>query len=136
MGNYFGSAVGYLVALPVSNPSDVKYLMYYEALFCGVHFDCCSNEPSYIQQGLFLVCGIDSLFFSHGPKTPPSLSSEVAMGSFDMFKDFPLLLRNRNFMLLTLAYGLPQGLFSAWSGVLDPILRPLGFSQVHHMLNF
>jgi hypothetical protein len=35
-------------------------------------------------------------------------------------------MKNGNFLLLTLAYSLQLGLYSGWSGLLDPILVRLG----------
>lgn len=43
---------------------------------------------------------------------------------------FILLSSNPRFLMIALAYAIPLGVFSGWSGVLDWILTPVHISQV------
>lgn len=47
-----------------------------------------------------------------------------------MLADSWKLLKNPNFVVIALSYGIALGTYSGWSGVLAPILSPLHFSQV------
>ena len=74
------------------------------------------------------LCMFDHMFFSASPPLAPSASASTKR-DINILKDGWKLLRNPNFVVLALCYGVPQGTYSGWSGVLDPILAPLHFSQ-------
>lgn len=113
MANYFGTGVGFLVAMPVKHAQGIHILLWGEAIFAGI---------------IVVLCIIDHAFF---PPLPPSVPSATASKhrAVDTIKDFGQLLSNGNFMVLCLTYGVSLGTYSGWSGVLGPILEPLGYSQ-------
>ena len=77
---------------------------------------------------IVLLCCIDHAFFAATPPLPPSASA-AAKREVRIFKDCWKLARNPNFLVIAFAYGMSFGTYSGWSGVLDPILAPLKFSQ-------
>lgn len=107
------AAVGFLVALPVTLPSRIKYMLWGEAGLSAL---------------IVSMCALDHALCSATPPLPPSASA-LSKRDVRVLKDFWQLLRMPQFMIITLAYSLSLGTFSAWSGVLDPILSPLNFSQ-------
>jgi MFS family permease len=113
MANYFGTGVGFLVALPIKHASQVRYVLYGEALF---------------SIALLAMCVFDHVMFAPMPPLPPSASASTHR-TVNILRDFKLLATNVNFVILTLSYGVCLGTYSGWSGVLDTILKPLHFGQ-------
>ncbi len=101
------------MALPVSNAAGIHTVLYGEAAFAGL---------------VFLLCVLDHVFFPALPPSAPSVTASIHH-AVDTVKDFKALLRNPNLLCLCLAYGVSLGTYSGWSGVLDPILKPLHYSQ-------
>jgi MFS transporter, FLVCR family, disrupted in renal carcinoma protein 2 len=74
------------------------------------------------------MCVLDHVFFPPLPPLPPSASAS-AKREVHIFRDSLKLIRNPNFLVIAIAYGISLGTYSGWSGVLDPILAPLHYSQ-------
>jgi hypothetical protein len=137
MASYVGSAIGFLVALPVKSKDDVQPLLYWEA---GASI-------------VILSLAIIDHYWPALPPLPPSISSAMThtkvvpieqgsagmqqhqqvtkpQSTWQLLKEMMLLLKNGQFMLLTMVYGITAGTLLGWSGVLYPLLTPLGFTQV------
>jgi hypothetical protein len=123
MANYLGSAIGFLAALPVKTTADVRPLLYWEAAASVF---------------IFVLAAMDHCWPAL-PPLPPSASSAIESGNssssksptvWELLSEMMALLKNGQFMLLTLVFGITIGTMSGWSGVLNPILAPLGFTQV------
>lgn len=113
LANYAGSGIGFAVAFVVNSSQGVSNLLLAEAGAALV---------------LVAFCAVDHAFFPPRPPLPPSLSATVARRT-DTVAGVRKLLANPQFVLLCLANGFAEGAYSGWSGVLDPILDPLGYSQ-------
>jgi hypothetical protein len=113
VATYVGTGLGFVLALPVSRPSQVLTIMYIDA---GISIF------------FLLCCCLDHAMYPPLPPHPPSLSAGQRRPAVRL-ADVTTLLRNRSFITLAVCYGLTQGAFSGWTGVLDPILQPLHFSQ-------
>ncbi|XP_061465091.1 solute carrier family 49 member 4 isoform X3 [Rhineura floridana] len=88
-----------------------------------------------IEAVLYAEFGIVALIFSAAlayfpsrPPFPPSVAAASQRLSYR--RSFCRLLSNPRFLLIALAYAIPLGVFSGWSGVLDWILTPTHISQV------
>uniref|UniRef100_A0A8C5LXK6 Solute carrier family 49 member 4 n=1 Tax=Leptobrachium leishanense TaxID=445787 RepID=A0A8C5LXK6_9ANUR len=84
-----------------------------------------------IEEVLYAEFGVTSLLFAailaYFPSRPP-VPPSVAAASYR--NSICRLLGNVRFLLLLLAYAVPLGFYSGWSGVLDLILTPAQISQV------
>uniref|UniRef100_A0A803TSI3 Solute carrier family 49 member 4 n=1 Tax=Anolis carolinensis TaxID=28377 RepID=A0A803TSI3_ANOCA len=67
-------------------------------------------------------------YFPSRPPFPPSVAAASQRLSYR--RSFCRLLSNPRFLMIALAYAIPLGVFSGWSGVLDWILTPAHISQV------
>ncbi|XP_033018473.1 solute carrier family 49 member 4 [Lacerta agilis] len=67
-------------------------------------------------------------YFPSRPPFPPSVAAASQRLSYR--RSFCRLLSNPRFLMIALAYAIPLGVFSGWSGVLDLILTPKDISQV------
>ncbi|KAG8432141.1 hypothetical protein GDO86_016683 [Hymenochirus boettgeri] len=67
-------------------------------------------------------------YFPARPPVPPSVAAASRRLSYrnSIFK----LLSNFRFLMIALAYAIPLGFYSGWSGVLDLILTPIHVTQV------
>lgn len=74
------------------------------------------------------MCVFDHIFYPHLPPLPPSASAS-AQREVHVIRDAWKLCKNPNFLIIAFSYGLALGTYSGWSGVLDPILAPLHYSQ-------
>lgn len=108
----FVTGLGFLIALPVTTTGRIKYMLWTEAGISAV---------------IVMLCLLDHAFFTATPPLPPSASA-AAKREVRIFKDCWTLARNPNFLVIAFAYGMSFGTYSAWSGVLGPILAPLKFS--------
>ncbi|XP_077176587.1 solute carrier family 49 member 4 [Paroedura picta] len=97
------------------------------------------SSPEYIRDRieavLYAEFGIVALIFSatlayfpSRPPFPPSVAAASQRLSYR--RSFCRLLSNSRFLMIALAYAIPLGVFSGWSGVLDWILTPAHVSQV------
>ncbi|XP_015266338.1 PREDICTED: disrupted in renal carcinoma protein 2 [Gekko japonicus] len=97
------------------------------------------SSPEYIKDRieavLYAEFGIVALIFSAAlayfpsrPPFPPSVAAASQRLSYR--RSFCRLLSNPRFLMIALAYAIPLGVFSGWSGVLDWILTPAHVSQV------
>ncbi len=68
-----------------------------------------------------------ALYFPSLPPSPPSVSAGVQRASFR--SGVWLVVRNRNFWILSLAYSIPNGVLAGYTSVMDVILAPAGISQ-------
>ncbi|XP_044294443.1 solute carrier family 49 member 4 [Varanus komodoensis] len=67
-------------------------------------------------------------YFPSRPPFPPSVAAASQRLSYR--RSFCRLLSNPRFLMIALAYAIPLGVFSGWSGVLDWVLTPAHISQV------
>ncbi|XP_064420002.1 solute carrier family 49 member 4 [Latimeria chalumnae] len=67
-------------------------------------------------------------YFPSRPPYPPSVAAASQRLSYR--SSICKLLSNFRFLMLGLAYAIPTGVFSGWSGVLDMILTPIHVGQV------
>jgi predicted MFS family arabinose efflux permease len=107
------AAIGFLIALPITTPDRIQWLLWAEIGFAAL---------------LCAVCCVDHMLYAASPPSPPSASAAAGRDVSSLLECLSLL-RNPNFVVIALAYGLSLGTYSGWSGVLDPILAPLKFSQ-------
>lgn len=69
------------------------------------------------------ICFIPNIFFqSTAPPTPPSASETIAREPFS--QAIPKLMKNVNYILLFLAFGLYFGIFNAMSITLSYLIEP------------
>ncbi|XP_003962199.1 solute carrier family 49 member 4 [Takifugu rubripes] len=68
------------------------------------------------------------LYFPSRPPVPPSVAAASQRLSYR--SSICRLLSNLRFLMIALAYAVPTGVISGWSGVLDMILTPANVSQV------
>ncbi|XP_054827257.1 solute carrier family 49 member 4 [Eublepharis macularius] len=127
--SYLGGACAFLVGpLVVPGPNGSSAL----PLASG-------SSPEYIKDRieavLYAEFGIVALIFSAAlayfpsrPPFPPSVAAASQRLSYR--RSFCRLLSNSRFLMIALAYAIPLGVFSGWSGVLDWILTPVHVSQV------
>ncbi|XP_063413837.1 solute carrier family 49 member 4 homolog [Mytilus trossulus] len=88
---------------------DISRYMLYDLCFIGIAFV------------LMLV------YYPRKPDLPPTVSASLARLDFRSgIKD---LIRNVKFWLICLTFGVSQGVFSSWQGVLDVNLKPHNISQ-------
>ena len=106
-----GNGVGFLAALPVVDAHGIFVLLYAEAGFALL---------------VTLLCVADHACFPAQPPSFPSASA-AAVRAVDTLPDFKHLVTNWNFMILAAVYGVSQGTYSGWGGVLAPILEPLNY---------
>ncbi|TNN03622.1 hypothetical protein fugu_000651 [Takifugu bimaculatus] len=67
------------------------------------------------------------LYFPSRPPVPPSVAAASQRLSYR--SSICRLLSNLRFLMIALAYAVPTGVISGWSGVLDMILTPANVSQ-------
>ncbi|XP_034278622.1 solute carrier family 49 member 4 [Pantherophis guttatus] len=127
--SYLGGACAFLVGpLVVPGPNSTSTV---PPMF--------GNSPEYIKDRieavLFAEFGIVAVIFSAAlayfpsrPPFPPSVAAASQRLSYG--RSFCRLLSNPRFLMIALAYAIPLGVFSGWSGVLDLILTPAHISQV------
>jgi MFS family permease len=118
LSSWLGSALGFLLLPIIVNATSINFLFLLTA-------------------GLTIVCGVPVLlYWPSGPPTPPSLS--MAAEAHEAGKSSTKLFFNRlwqsckdpTFMTVVLAGGLMSGVWSAWTGLFDEILAPLGYTQI------
>jgi len=92
------------------------------------------DRKSSIMNLLYIEFGINSflflcvvLYYPDKPPLPPSLSGRVERENF--VKGLKLLMRNRQFWMLCLIYGLTTGVYSGWGAVLNVNLSKFGVTQ-------
>ncbi|NWW29571.1 DIRC2 protein, partial [Panurus biarmicus] len=125
--NYLGSAAAFLVGpLVVPPPNGTAHL---------VSQSNTQHIKDRIEAVLYAEFGMVSLIFSAAlayfpsrPPFPPSVAAASQRLSYR--RSFCRLLSNFRFLMIALAYAIPLGVFSGWSGVLDLILTPIHVSQV------
>uniref|UniRef100_A0A8D0LBB5 Solute carrier family 49 member 4 n=1 Tax=Sphenodon punctatus TaxID=8508 RepID=A0A8D0LBB5_SPHPU len=127
--NYLGGACAFLVGpLVVPAPNGTSNL--------PLAFE---SNPEHIKNRieavLYAEFGIVALIFSAAlayfpsrPPFPPSVAAASQRLSYR--RSFCRLLSNFRFLMIALAYAIPLGVYSGWSGVLDWILTPQHVSQV------
>ncbi|XP_030435716.1 solute carrier family 49 member 4 isoform X1 [Gopherus evgoodei] len=127
--NYLGAACAFLIGpLVVPSPNGTSHL----ALASESNSEHIKDR---IEAVLYAEFGMVSLIFSAAlayfpsrPPFPPSVAAASQRLSYR--RSFCRLLSNFRFLMIALAYAIPLGVFSGWSGVLDLILTPVHVSQV------
>ncbi|XP_054685544.1 solute carrier family 49 member 4 isoform X1 [Grus americana] len=127
--NYLGAAGAFLVGpLVVPSPNGTSHLLL-------VSQSNTEHIKDRIEAVLYAEFGMVSLIFSAAlayfpsrPPFPPSVAAASQRLSYR--RSFCRLLSNFRFLMIALAYAIPLGVFSGWSGVLDLILTPVHVSQV------
>ncbi|KFV11503.1 Disrupted in renal carcinoma protein 2, partial [Tauraco erythrolophus] len=127
--NYLGAAGAFLVGpLVVPSPNETSHLPL-------VSQSNTEHVKDRIEAVLYAEFGMVSLIFSAAlayfpsrPPFPPSVAAASQRLSYR--RSFCRLLSNFRFLMIALAYAIPLGVFSGWSGVLDLILTPIHVSQV------
>ncbi|XP_062972750.1 solute carrier family 49 member 4 [Elgaria multicarinata webbii] len=127
--SYFGGACAFLVGpLVVPGPNGTSTI----PLPPGSSSEHIKDR---IEAVLYAEFGIVALIFSAAlayfpsrPPFPPSVAAASQRLSYR--RSFCRLLSNPRFLMIALAYAIPLGVFSGWSGVLDWVLTPAHISQV------
>ncbi|KAM9287069.1 solute carrier family 49 member 4 [Morus bassanus] len=127
--SYLGAAGAFLVGpLVVPSPNGTSHLLL-------VSQSNTEHIKDRIEAVLYAEFGMVSLIFSAAlayfpsrPPFPPSVAAASQRLSYR--RSFCRLLSNFRFLMIALAYAIPLGVFSGWSGVLDLILTPVHVSQV------
>ncbi|NXJ75128.1 DIRC2 protein, partial [Trogon melanurus] len=127
--NYLGCAGAFLVGpLVVPSPNGTSHPLL-------VSQSSTDRIKDRIEAVLYAEFGMVSLIFSAAlayfpsrPPFPPSVAAASQRLSYR--RSFCRLLSNFRFLMIALAYAIPLGVFSGWSGVLDLILTPVHVSQV------
>ncbi|NXY84331.1 DIRC2 protein, partial [Alcedo cyanopectus] len=127
--NYLGAAGAFLVGpLVVPSPNGTAHQL------LGAQSNT-EHIKDRIEAVLYAEFGMVSLIFSAAlayfpsrPPFPPSVAAASQRLSYR--RSFCRLLSNFRFLMIALAYAIPLGVFSGWSGVLDLILTPIHVSQV------
>jgi hypothetical protein len=155
MASYVGSAVGFLIALPITTQDQVLPLLYWEAgisvfiLALAVidhRWAALPPTPPSVSSAMHLMKATGQPVGAIGVGAPVSgdgndngnavIAATAApakpLSTWALLKEMVLLLKNGQFMLLSIVYGITGGTSLGWSGVLNPLLIPLGFNQVHH----
>lgn len=109
LANPLGGALGQLIGpLWVSGPSDIPYMVLYTAIISSA-----AAGPAF--------------FIPSKPRTPPSATA--AMDTLDIRDSLRALMSNGSFFLVLIPFSLYVGLFNSTSSLLNPILKPYGFSE-------
>jgi FLVCR family MFS transporter len=122
MAENLGAVIGFMAGLYVHSEADFDAFVRVEAIIAVI----------------ILTLAVSDHMFPAVPPLPPSASSaatqaEEGSGSRGMgpvLRDMWKLCKQPNFMLLMLMYAIGVGTVTAWSGIIDPILAPLGYTQV------
>lgn len=69
-----------------------------------------------------------NLFIKEKPDAPPSAVAQVPYERLDFSKSFSVMGENRNFLLLTIAFGLPFGSYIAIGTLVSNLFDPFGYS--------
>uniref|UniRef100_A0A8C5QM56 Solute carrier family 49 member 4 homolog n=1 Tax=Leptobrachium leishanense TaxID=445787 RepID=A0A8C5QM56_9ANUR len=128
MLSYLGAACSFLIGPLVVPPPNVT-----SSISTDIgHFGPIKDR---IEEVLYAEFGVTSLlfaailaYFPSRPPVPPSVAAASRRLSYR--NSICRLLGNVRFLLLLLAYAVPLGFYSGWSGVLDLILTPAQISQV------
>ena len=113
-----GVAVGYvlpaLIVQESSGKSDVGSLMLLEAFIVGV------------------VTVLVFLLFKNTPSVAPSYAAQAKKESFK--EGLRIALKNKNFLLAVLGFGLGQGTLNAFTTVVQQITSPYGYSSTDNSI--
>ncbi|NWI78824.1 DIRC2 protein, partial [Dryoscopus gambensis] len=125
--NYLGSAGAFLVGpLVVPPPNGTAHLL---SQSNTQHIKDRIEAVLYAEFGMVsLIFSAALAYFPSRPPFPPSVAAASQRLSYR--RSFCRLLSNFRFLMIALAYAIPLGVFSGWSGVLDLILTPIHVSQV------
>eukprot|EP00062_Callorhinchus_milii_P022919 gi/632981206/ref/XP_007907462.1/ PREDICTED: disrupted in renal carcinoma protein 2 [Callorhinchus milii] len=127
--NYFGGACAFLLGpLMVPAPNETVPLL-------SVSNHQTERMRDRIQALLYIEFGATAVlfaavlaYFPSRPPLPPSIAA--ASQRLNYRSSICRLLGNFRFLMISLAYAVPLGVLSGWSGVLDLIVTPLKISQV------
>ncbi|KAJ8012350.1 hypothetical protein DPEC_G00041790 [Dallia pectoralis] len=132
--SYLGAACSFIVGpLLIPAPNDTTHAL---VTHTG---DVTDNQISNIRDRIQLVLYAELgmvvllfvavlLYFPSRPPVPPSVAAASQRLSYR--SSICKLLSNFRFLMIALAYAVPTGVVSGWSGVLDMILTPANVSQV------
>ncbi|XP_005520028.1 PREDICTED: disrupted in renal carcinoma protein 2 [Pseudopodoces humilis] len=125
--NSLGSAAAFLVGpLVVPPPNGTAHLL---SQSNTQHIKDRIEAMLYAEFGMVsLIFSAALAYFPSRPPFPPSVAAASQRLSYR--RSFCRLLSNFRFLMIALAYAIPLGVFSGWSGVLDLILTPIHVSQV------
>jgi FLVCR family feline leukemia virus subgroup C receptor-related protein len=121
-GNQLGCAIGFLIPPQVVRNPDVD----------AAESDFIDGATIQLQEMFFGTAGITTLiflliiiFFSDAPKVPPSLAQQASI-EYGIDRSFlhtlKLLLKNTNYVMLAVTYGLIAGGYYAFSTLLNQIV--------------
>uniref|UniRef100_A0A8C8SQ62 Solute carrier family 49 member 4 n=1 Tax=Pelusios castaneus TaxID=367368 RepID=A0A8C8SQ62_9SAUR len=127
--NYLGAACAFLVGpLVVPSPNGTSHLLL-KSESNSEHIKDRIEAVLYAEFGMVsLIFSAALAYFPSRPPFPPSVAAASQRLSYR--RSFCRLLSNFRFLMIALAYAIPLGVFSGWSGVLDLILTPVHVSQV------
>ncbi|OXB81612.1 UNVERIFIED_CONTAM: hypothetical protein H355_008774 [Colinus virginianus] len=128
--NYLGCAGAFLVGpLVVPSPNGTSSHLPLVSLSNTEHIKDRIEAVLYAEFGMVsLIFSAALAYFPSRPPFPPSVAAASQRLSYR--RSFCRLLSNFRFLMIALAYAIPLGVFSGWSGVLDLILTPVHVSQV------
>lgn len=122
------------------NCHDNKTVHKRSSIFIGSIIHNCTNQTGIIAERkdihsymIYYLCFVGAAFFlmlvyyPAKPKLPPTLSASV--GRLDFSSGIKVLIRNVKFWMIFLTFGVSQGVFGCWQGVLDVILKPHNISE-------
>jgi hypothetical protein len=145
MTNYLGGVVGYSLSLIVTHIHHVQLLLYWEAvasvllLFAALidhawpatpmhaHKDHIAPTSTDIHHNLIDLEHNNGTTITTSSATSPSSQSPSTRSS--TWTELCSLCSNHNFMIISIAYGICNGSWAAWSSLLWPLLQPLGFQS-------
>uniref|UniRef100_A0A7M4DZI0 Solute carrier family 49 member 4 n=1 Tax=Crocodylus porosus TaxID=8502 RepID=A0A7M4DZI0_CROPO len=130
MLSYLGAACAFLVGpLVVPSPNGTSHLPLASSESSTEHIKDRIEAVLYAEFGMVsLIFSAALAYFPSRPPFPPSVAAASQRLSYR--RSFCRLLSNFRFLMIALAYAIPLGVFSGWSGVLDLILTPVHVSQV------
>ncbi|NXJ03744.1 DIRC2 protein, partial [Odontophorus gujanensis] len=130
MLSYLGCAGAFLVGpLVVPSPNGTSSHLPLVSLSNTEHIKDRIEAVLYAEFGMVsLIFSAALAYFPSRPPFPPSVAAASQRLSYR--RSFCRLLSNFRFLMIALAYAIPLGVFSGWSGVLDLILTPVHVSQV------
>ncbi|OXB65583.1 hypothetical protein ASZ78_015043 [Callipepla squamata] len=128
--NYLGCAGAFLVGpLVVPSPNGTSSHLPLVSLSNTERIKDRIEAVLYAEFGMVsLIFSAALAYFPSRPPFPPSVAAASQRLSYR--RSFCRLLSNFRFLMIALAYAIPLGVFSGWSGVLDLILTPVHVSQV------
>eukprot|EP01132_Coremiostelium_polycephalum_P006687 gene6687-8273_t len=141
LANFSGSAIGFILAIPIQSGQQLRYLLYAEAAFAGLLFICICiyfpEVPPSPPSATSFVSGIKS---NHKKLSDSSVVYKEQRSLVESWKElivnFGAFMTDPSSAILTLACGFTSGIYAGWSAIFVEIVKPLYTPQQSDWLGF